>query len=229
MQHQFNELQLTVHETRDNKQWYMTVEEVAKGYGVAPSTIRTHLKDHADEIREGVERSAVGITNTRSKGGATQTREQTVIYREGVIKLGFFIRSKQAAHFRQWATNLVVQHMDQQGYTIQSVLEKLSAHDERFDKIEQVCTGLRDEVDDLKAIVGIMLTDTEEAQIRKLIVEVKATLNMDGRAIVGHVRKTLNLASVYNSSCSRLIVNTLNNMLGRGVRAVENPPPEQSI
>ncbi len=59
----FNGLELTVQETQDSRQWYMTVEEVAKGYGVVRSTIMTHLKDHADELRDGIERG-VGIANT---------------------------------------------------------------------------------------------------------------------------------------------------------------------
>lgn len=82
MKHQFNGIVVNVHETHDARQWYMTIEEVAKGYGVAESTIKTHLRDHADEIRSGIERGEVGITDSIGR------RQMSVaLYREGVIKL----------------------------------------------------------------------------------------------------------------------------------------------
>lgn len=92
--------------TGDDRQWFLTIDQVAEGYGVARNTIFTHLKEHADEIRDGIEKG-VGITDT--PGG---TQKKTVLYREGVIKLGFFVRSERAKQFRQAATDLIVQLLD---------------------------------------------------------------------------------------------------------------------
>src|SRR5580692_9725043 len=99
-----NELENKVVFTGDSRRWYMTVEDVALGYGVRRQTIMTHLQDHADELRDGIEKDAVGITDTIGR-----RQQKTVLYRDGVIKMGFFVRSPQAKEFRQWATNLVVQ------------------------------------------------------------------------------------------------------------------------
>ena len=76
----FNGLQVEVTETRDHKQWYMTVEQVATGYGVARTTIMNHLRDHANELREGIERDGVRITDTI---GRRQTA--TILYRDGAV------------------------------------------------------------------------------------------------------------------------------------------------
>jgi hypothetical protein len=40
---------------------------------------------------------------------------------------------------------------------------------------------------------------------------------MDGRAIVGHVRSTLNVSSIYEAPQPRQVINTLRNMLGKGL------------
>lgn len=79
MQQNFNGLEVTVHKTRDNKQWYMTVEEVAKGYGVTIDTVHKHISRHNDEIRDDIEK---GWTNSLTPGGE---QRKVVVYREGVL------------------------------------------------------------------------------------------------------------------------------------------------
>ena len=229
MNQQFNGLNLNVHETNDSRQWYMTVEEVAQGYGVSPVTVRRHLQEHSDEIRIGVEADVQNM-NTRSENGVVQRRQVTVLYREGVIKLGFFIRSKQAAHFRQWATNLVVQHLDQRGQDLRGLFDEF--RDEIKSEIagvKMVCAGLRDEVDELRGMFEVMISESEANRIRELVLKVKLTLNMDGRAVVGAVRKALNLATVYDKASSRQVINVLRTMLGTGLKLLDterepNPP-----
>lgn len=213
MTQNFNGLEIIVHETNDSKQWYMTVEEVAKGYGVADVTIRRHLQEHSDELREGVEKAVVQNMNT-SSNGVTQRREMTVIYREGVIKLGFFIRSKQASVFRQWATNLVIAVLDQTNTSMTQFFDGLN---QRMDNIENVCRGMRTEIDELKEMVQIAFTDKEAEEIRSLINRVKVETKLDGRTIVGHIRKTLQTSYIYGGPETKKIINTLRNMLGEGV------------
>jgi predicted transcriptional regulator len=55
---------LVVTNTSDAHRWYMTIEQVAKGYGVAENTISTHLKEHEEEIRMGIEKDRIGITDS---------------------------------------------------------------------------------------------------------------------------------------------------------------------
>jgi len=226
----FNGLEVAVHETKDSKQWYMTVEEVAKGYGVSPITIRRHIQEHSDEIRYGNEIAAVQSMNT-SSNGVTQNREITILYREGVIKLGFFIRkSERAAMFRQWATDLIVEVMDQRGFTLDDVMDRLDQQQQdnnvKFRQIETVCLGLRDEVDELKETLSMLISDSDEKLIRGLIRDVKIETGFDGRAIVGKIRSSLNVSSVYDAPHPRQVINALRNMIGKGIKLVEEDKNE---
>jgi hypothetical protein len=207
----------------------MTVDEVAKGYGVSKDTIVLHLHRHADELRQGIE-AGMSNSKSRSANGVEQRRQVTILYREGVVKLGFFIRSKQAAHFRQWATNLVVQHLDRRGEDLRDLFHEF--RDEMKSEIagvKMVCAGLRDEVDELRGIFEVMISESEANRIRELVLKVKVTLNMDGRAVIGAVRKALNLATVYDKASTRQVINVLRTMLGTGLKKVidnDKPQPE---
>lgn len=75
----------------------------------------------------------------------------------------------------------------------------------------------QDEIEELRGALQLLLTGKEEEEIRKLIKEVKEKTKMDGRAIVGHVRKTLGLAGVYYTPNAKQIKNVLRNLLGKGV------------
>lgn len=239
----FNGTELAVYATNCNKRWYITVEEAAKGYGVTRSCIMNHLKEHSDDIRYGIEVSAVSIADTSSKG-VTQNRRKTIIYREGVIKLGYFIRSVKAAAFRQWSTDLTVAFLDNKSMDMTELLDKLddrinkrfdsfeqefgatrAAQNQRFDKIEGVCRGFRDEIDELREMLNIMFTDDETEVVRSLIREVKEATSLDGRAIVGQIRTTLGVSCIYNVPYSRQIINVLKNMLNKGIKLV--PPAEE--
>lgn len=195
---------LNIIQTNDSKQWYMTVDQVALGYGVSDVTIRRHLQEHADEIREGVERG-VSILNTL---GGPQSK--TILYREGVIKLGFFVRSQQAKNFRQWATNLISNHMDKNNITMEMLFDQIQ-------DVKNICNGFRDEIDELRATLNLFMNENDVNEIKLLIKRVKATKGIDGRAVVGHVRKTLNVGSIYGTPDVAKVKNVLKNLLGEGL------------
>ncbi|WP_107811643.1 hypothetical protein [Campylobacter concisus] len=71
-----------------------TSEYVAQRYGVSEKTIRDHKREHADEIVEGIH--FVIVKNDRNRPLIKWTLR-------GIIKLGMFIRSKEAKYFRLWA------------------------------------------------------------------------------------------------------------------------------
>ena len=71
-----------------------TSEYVAERYGVSEKTIRDHKREHADEIVEGIH--FVVAKNDRNRPVIKWTLR-------GIIKLGMFIRSKEAKYFRLWA------------------------------------------------------------------------------------------------------------------------------
>ncbi|AQW85589.1 hypothetical protein CPIN18020_0348 [Campylobacter pinnipediorum subsp. caledonicus] len=74
-----------------------TTEQVAKGYGVVTTTIKNHKADHSDEIVENIHYI---YEQALTKGGKQEVLKWTL---RGIIKLGMFIRSKEAKHFRLWA------------------------------------------------------------------------------------------------------------------------------
>ncbi|MFN4250653.1 hypothetical protein [Deinococcus sp.] len=81
-----------------------TTEQVALGYGVSQENIRSHKLTKADELIEG-KHWVVGNTNT--PGG---TQQVTLWTKRGIVRLGFFIRSKQARQFRDMAEDLVIDY-----------------------------------------------------------------------------------------------------------------------
>lgn len=74
-----------------------TSEYVAERYGVSKQTIIDHKRNHADEIVENIH-FIYELTDT--KGGRQEILKWTL---RGIIKLGMFIRSKEAKYFRLWA------------------------------------------------------------------------------------------------------------------------------
>jgi prophage antirepressor-like protein len=124
---EFNGQALSVTPTEDHRQWYMTVDEVAQGYGVGRNTIMMHLKNHADELRDGIEK---GVNIVDTPGGP---QEKTVLFRDGVIKLGFFIRSDNAAAFRQWATDVITGHLDDRGIGLGRFAQMIESRFEAID------------------------------------------------------------------------------------------------
>lgn len=74
-----------------------TTEYVAKRYGVDTSAITNHKRRHAEEIIDGVH-FVYELVDTN--GGKQEVLKWTL---RGIIKLGMFIRSKEAKYFRLWA------------------------------------------------------------------------------------------------------------------------------
>ena len=71
-----------------------TTEYVAQRYGVSVSNIKEHKRKHADEILE-----VIHFITEQNKFGVNEIKWTL----RGIIKLGMFIRSKEAKYFRLWA------------------------------------------------------------------------------------------------------------------------------
>jgi hypothetical protein len=223
MKFEFQDISIEVTPANDHRRWYMTVEDVAVAYGRDRSTIMNHMANHADELRDGIERG-VGIFNTL--GGP---QEVTILYRDGVIKMGMFVRSQRAKAFRQFATDIVVEYLDREELSegpslarmMDQINDKFNHSNERFNRIEDICRGLRDEVDELRATLNLLISEDDEKTIRTLIVRIKDKFNCDGRTVVGKVRSTLNMASIYETPDTRKVINTLRNILGEGLTLIQ--------
>lgn len=71
-----------------------STEYVSKRYGTSEANIRIHKREHADEIVENTH-----FVTKQNKFGVSEIKWTL----RGIIKLGMFIRSKEAKYFRLWA------------------------------------------------------------------------------------------------------------------------------
>ena len=81
----------------------LTNKEVAKGYGISESTLRSNKNNHSDELVEGkhyiIDRS---YRNT----------PKVMWTKRGIIRLGFFIKSERAKKFRDFIEDLTLAVVD---------------------------------------------------------------------------------------------------------------------
>lgn len=89
-----------------NKQheFLMNTAEVAVGYGVSKSSIWNHKKEHEDELIE----NKHYLTILRKPEDGKPPIRQLRWTKRGIVRLGFFIKSKRAKLFRDWAEDLVI-------------------------------------------------------------------------------------------------------------------------
>jgi hypothetical protein len=87
--------------------------------------------------------------------------------------------------------------------------------------MKDICRGLRDEVDELRATLNLLISDDDAKVIRDLIRRIKDVHKCDGRKVVGMVRATLNVGSIYETPDTRKVINVLRNILGEGLQLVK--------
>lgn len=85
-------------------EFLMTTAEVAKGFGISTSALRTHKHEHKDELID-QKHFITGVGNTNAFGKQSIT---TLWTKRGIVRLGFFIKSERAKLFRDWAEDLVI-------------------------------------------------------------------------------------------------------------------------
>lgn len=94
----FNTTPLLVVES-SNHVFLLSSKDVANGYGVSESLLRSHRTNQSDELIEGkhfiIDRS---YRNT----------PKTYWTKRGIVRLGFFIKSERAKQFRDWAEDYVI-------------------------------------------------------------------------------------------------------------------------
>ena len=87
-------------------EFLMLSRDVALGYGVSAGTIRKQLSEHKDEFIEG-KHYVKGVTFCNTLSNV----QPNAVYwtKQGVVRLGFTIRSERAKLFRDWAENVILQ------------------------------------------------------------------------------------------------------------------------
>ncbi len=86
----------------------MDTECVAKGYGVSTNAIRSHKSRYSQEFKKGVHFiDASAVANCNSDPEIPYNK--LFWTKQGIIRLGFFIKSERAKAFRDWAENVILE------------------------------------------------------------------------------------------------------------------------
>ncbi|OFX62686.1 MAG: hypothetical protein A2066_18810 [Bacteroidetes bacterium GWB2_41_8] len=88
-----------------NHEFIMETYQVAYGYGISASCLRSHYSNHKDELIEG-KHFVVGVHILDSKKRFAHNK--IFWTKRGIVRLGFFIKSERARLFRDWAEELVI-------------------------------------------------------------------------------------------------------------------------
>lgn len=98
-----------LHIVEDGKHGFLlSTREVAAGYGVSESVIRSHKSNQADELVEGKHFLRVQNMDAQNLTGNKMVREVILWTKRGIVRLGFFIKSQRAKEFRDWAEDYIV-------------------------------------------------------------------------------------------------------------------------
>jgi hypothetical protein len=109
IQKKFNDNIIELYPNKDHE-FVMDSDQVSKGFDCSKSTIWNHRKEHSDELKEGKHFYYSTLRNTEARNLQTKKLFWT---KRGIIRLGFFIRSERAKQFRDWAEDLILDHMEQ--------------------------------------------------------------------------------------------------------------------
>lgn len=90
-----------------NFEFIMPTKDVALGYGISSGTIRRHQMEQKDELIEG-KHFVKGVQKTHTLKNAQP--HQVFWTKQGIIRLGFFIKSERAKLFRDWAESVILNY-----------------------------------------------------------------------------------------------------------------------
>jgi prophage antirepressor-like protein len=83
----------------DEYVFLLSAKDVANGYDVSESIIKSHRQNYKDEFTEG--KHYIIDYSCRNT-------PKTMWTKRGIVKLGFFIKSQRAQQFRDWAENFLI-------------------------------------------------------------------------------------------------------------------------
>ena len=114
----------------DRHEFLLTTKEVALGYGVNSSTIRSHKNGNKEEFVENkhfitvrnsddnnlsvqnIDAQNLTVSNSNAQRYKltmdAKARQVTLWTKRGIIRLGFFIKSERAKKFRDWCEDLII-------------------------------------------------------------------------------------------------------------------------
>lgn len=98
-------------------EFLMSTKQVSLGYGVANGTIRSQKRHYQEDLKEGKHYvKGVQILHALHERGTTDSNTLSGVQpygvywtKAGVIRLGFYIKSKRAKLFRDWAESVILE------------------------------------------------------------------------------------------------------------------------
>ncbi len=109
-------------DTRKDTFW-LTQQQIAELFDVQKAAISKHIKNIFDS-GELEQKSTVSILETVQIEGSRRIKRNIEYYNlDLVLSIGYRVNSKQATHFRQWATKVLKEHITK-GFTINKSVVK---------------------------------------------------------------------------------------------------------
>lgn len=119
-----------------NHGYLLPTKAVSEGFGVTPETIRSHKRNHQDELSDGLH--------------FLQTHAGILWTKLGIIRLSFFINSDRSMRFRLAVEQLILdtqQIMEDTLTTVDSALKISTPNDEATDaKLQLIAETVADEM-----------------------------------------------------------------------------------
>jgi len=112
-------------------EWLLSSKDVAEGYGLNEKSVSAVKQRNIDELEEG--RHFIVTSTERGSG------RKTYWTKEGVVMLGFFIKTPTAKEFRRWASNFIVEKSKESKAPAvpMTYIEALQAHLESVKQLEE--------------------------------------------------------------------------------------------
>lgn len=119
----------------DGDQLWMTQAQIADLFGRDVSTISRHI---ASIIEEG----ELDESNLQKAQIATSTKPVTLYSLDIIISVGYRVASKQATHFRKWATDKLVQFATK-GFVVDAPRLKQPENRDRIRELKEIIRDIR--------------------------------------------------------------------------------------
>lgn len=150
----FEDLQIEVIPDKDHV-WTIDTCLVALGYGTSESNIRRHKISKPEEFKEGKH----FITVSNAHGG----EPKTIWTKRGVIRLGFFIKTKRAKRFRDFAEDLVLNEIEKKPISLEEMMIfQLQERIKDRQEIREIKKDNEEIKEDIKMIKAHQVTHPED-------------------------------------------------------------------
>jgi len=91
-------------------EFLMETRQVAYGYGISASCLRSHISNHTSEFTLGKH----FVCGVQTLDSVHKTPHNKMFFtKRGIVRLGFFIKSERAKLFRDWAEDLILKVNEQ--------------------------------------------------------------------------------------------------------------------